>query len=187
MKLKDLLLERKSSIIKKWFDSIIEDYPADSSNFFKKQKNPFLNPVGQTISEGIAGLFDGLLQSSDSEKFFPFLNDIIRIRAVQDFSPSKAVSFIFLLKQAVREQLESEIRRNEISDELTLFESQIDSLALLSFDVYMKCRERIYEIKADETIRTTYRLLQRANLICDLRDRESDAGPETISTQNIKG
>jgi hypothetical protein len=187
MKVKDLLLDRKSSIIKNWFNSIIEGYPSDSSNFFKKQKNPFLNPVGQTISEGIEGLFDVLLQNGDSEKFFPFLNDIIKTRAVQDFSPSEAVSFIFLLKQAVRRELKSEIRGKEILDELTSFESQIDSLALLSFDIYMKCRERIYDIKADETIRTTYRLLQKAKLICDLGDAESDAGSETIPTQNIKG
>lgn len=187
MKFKDLLLERKSSIINKWFDSIIESYPADSSNFFKKQKNRFLNPVGQTISVGIGDLFDQLLQGADPEKFFPFLNDIIKIRAVQDFSPSKAVSFIFLLKQVVREELKSEIRKNQISDELTSFESQIDALALLSFDIYVKCRERIYEIKADETIRMTYRLLQRANLICEIEEREPDTGSETISTQNIKG
>jgi len=187
MKLKDLLLERKSSIIKKWFDSIIKDYPADSSNFLKKQKNRFLNPVGQTISEGIGGLFDELLQGGDSEKLFPFLNDIIKIKAVQDFSPSKALSFIFLLKRVVREELGSEIKGNQISDDLTSFESQIDELALLSFDIYMKCRQRIYEIKSDETIRMTYRLLQRANLICETEERESEVEPETISTQNIKG
>jgi hypothetical protein len=185
MKLKDLLLERKSSIIKKWFDSIIEGYPADSSSFFKKQKNPFLNPVGQTISEGIAGLYDALLQDGGSERFFPFLDDIMKTRAVQDFTPSNAVSFIFLLKRAVREELGSEIRKKQLSDELTSLESQIDSLALLSFDVYMKCRERIYEIKADESIRLTYRLLQKANLICDIGERES--GSEKTSTQNIKG
>jgi hypothetical protein len=188
MNFKDLLIEKKSSIVKKWFDLIIEIYPSDPSNYFKKQTDRFLNPVGHTISEGIDGLFDELLNGVDSsEKFFPFLNDILRIKAVQDFSPSKAISFIFLLKQAVREELKSEIKKQQISDDLTLFESRIDSIALLSFDIYMKCREKIYEIKADETKRMTFRLLQRANLICEIQEQETDSGTKSALTQNIKG
>jgi hypothetical protein len=188
MNLNDLLVEKKSSIVKKWFDLIIDNYPSDASHYFKKQTNRFLNPVGHTISEGIDGLFDELLNGVDhSEKFFPFLNDILRIRAVQDFSPSKAVSFIFLLKQAVREELKSEIKKQQISDDLTSFESRIDIIALLSFDIYMKCREKIYEIKADEARRMTFRLLQRANLICEIQEQETDAGTKSVLTQNIKG
>lgn len=187
MNLKDLLVEKKSSIVKKWFDLIIENYPADSSSFLKKQKNRFLNPVGYTISEGIDGLFDELLNGVDSERFFPFLNDIIKIKAVQDFSPSKALSFIFFLKQVIRKELESEIRKKYISDEVILFEAQIDELALLSFDIYMRCRERIYEIKTDEARRMMFRLLQKANLVCEIQDQEQEPGPETVLTQNIKG
>jgi hypothetical protein len=58
-------------------------------------------------------------------------------------------------------------------------------MALLSFDVYMKCKERIYEIKADEVKRMTFRLIQRANLICEVPD--PDLGSDTVQTKNIKG
>lgn len=192
MNLKALLSEKKAAIVKKWFDLIIDNYPADASDFLKKQKNRFSNPVGHTISQGIDGLFDEILHGIDSEKLFPFLNDIIKIKAVQDFSPSKAVSFVFLLKQAIREEMGSEIKKKQMSDELRLFEEQIDELALLSFDIYMKCRERIYEIKADEVRRMTFRLLQRANLICDSefnsgQEQESVPEEETVLTQKIKG
>ena len=87
----------------------------------------------------------------------------------------------------IREELKSEIRENQLSEELTSFESQIDALALLSFDIYVKCRERIFEIKANEMKKMTYRLLKRANLICEIEEQESDIGAETILTQNIKG
>ena len=187
MNLKALMSEKKAAIVKKWFDLIIDNYPADASNFFKKQKNRFSNPVGHTISQGIDGLFDEILHGIDSEKLFPFLNDIIKIKAVQDFSPSKAISFVFLLKQAIREEMGSEIKKKQMSDELQLFEEQIDELALLSFDIYMKCRERIYEIKADEARRMMFRLLQKANLVCEIQEKESDLGAETVLTQNIKG
>lgn len=192
MNLKGLLSEKKAAIVKKWFDLIIDNYPADASDFLKRQKNRFSNPVGHTISQGIDGLFDEILHGIDSEKLFPFLNDIIKIKAVQDFSPSKAISFVFLLKQAIREEMGSEIKKKQMSDELRLFEEQIDELALLSFDIYMKCRERIYEIKADEARRMMFRLLQRANLICDPefnsgQEQESVPEAETVLTQKIKG
>ncbi len=187
MNIKALMSEKKAAIVKKWFDLIIDNYPADASNFLKKQKNRFSNPVGHTISQGIDGLFDEILHGIDSEKLFPFLNDIIKIKAVQDFSPSKAISFVFLLKQAIREEMGSEIKKKQMSDELRLFEEQIDELALLSFDIYMKCRERIYEIKADEARRMMFRLLQKANLVCEIQEEESDLGAETVLTQKIKG
>jgi hypothetical protein len=187
MNLKALMSEKKAAILKKWFDLIIDNYPSDASNFLKKQKNRFSNPVGHTISQGIDGLFDEILHGIDSEKLFPFLNDIIKIKAVQDFSPSKAISFVFLLKQAIREEMGSEIKKKQMSDELQLFEEQIDELALLSFDIYMKCRERIYEIKADEARRMMFRLLQKANLVCEIQEKESDLGAETVLTQKIKG
>ena len=97
------------------------------------------------------------------------------------------MSFIFLLKKAIRESLGNKIHETHISEELLLLDSKIDDLALLSFDIYMKCRERVYEIKADEVRRMTFRLLQRANLICEIQDQEQDSGPETVLTQNIKG
>ena len=172
MKLKDLLLERKPKLLKRWFDRIIESYPRDSSDFLKKQKNPFANPVGHTFSEGINGLLDGLIEGSDPKGFDPFLNDIIRIKAVQDFSPSQAVSFLFLLKDVIRDSLEKEIREDSVMKELVELESRID-------------RERIYEIKADEVKRLTFRLLQRANLICEIQ--ETDRESEIVLTKKIKG
>jgi hypothetical protein len=187
MNFRDLLKKKKSAIVRKWFDLMIEDYPPDSSHFLKKQENQFLNPVGYTLSESVDGLFDVLLHSPDPEKFFPFLNDIIKIKAVQDFSPSKAISFIFSLKKAVREELKDEIKRENFSNDLKSFELQIDDLALLSFDIYMKCRERIYQIKTDESRRIMFRLLQKANLVCEIQDQEQDPGAETVLTQNIKG
>jgi len=187
MKLRELLLEKKSQIVKKWFEAIIENYPADSSNFFLKQKDRFLNPVGHTLSEGVTDIFNELVQDSEPEKFFPILNDIIKIKAVQDFTPSQAVSFLFLLKKVIREEAGSEIHKKHLMDELTEFESEIDRLILISFDIYMKCRERIYEIKTDDVRRMTFRLLQRANLVCEVQEEGSSPGEETVINQKIKG
>lgn len=170
---------------------ILETYPSDTSNFLKKQKNCFANPVGYNISQGINGIFDELLNEADTDKVSPFLDNIIRIKAVQDFFPSQAMSFIFLLKKAIRESLGNnlgnKIHGTHISEELLLFESTIDDLALLSFDIYMKCREKVYELKANEARNMTFRLLQKANLIYEIQEEKSDLESATLLTQNKKG
>jgi hypothetical protein len=172
MELKGLLIENKAAILRKWFDLILESYPSDTSTFLKKQKNKFANPVGHTISEGIEGLFDGLLKevNSDSDRVSPFLDNIIRVRAIQEFTPSEAIGFIFLLKKVIRESLQREIREHQMYDELLRLESRIDDLVRSSFNVYMKCREQVYDLKANEVKKMTFRLLQRAKLVKEIQE-----------------
>jgi hypothetical protein len=163
-------MEKKPLILKKWFDAIADTYPGDTADFLKKKKAQFTNPVGYNIAEGMAGLFDALLQGMIPDTVSPFLDAIVRIRAIQDFPPSEAVSFIFQLKKVVRQELGEVLSNRELADELTVFESAIDDLALFSFDIYMKCREKIYELKANEAKNMTFRLLQKARLIDEHQD-----------------
>jgi hypothetical protein len=166
MDLKILLQERKTTIVKRWFDSITETYPDDTSRFLKKHKDQFTNPVGYTISEGIEHLFDALLQGMLQDKVSAFLDSIIRIRAIQDFTPSEAVAFIFRLRKVIRQELGDEILKQQgMLEALSAFDSAIDDLALYAFDIYMRCREKIYELKANEARNMTFRLLQKAKLI----------------------
>lgn len=176
MKLKNLLLENRTAILEKWLDAILETYPADTANFLKNQKNRFTNPVGHTILEGIEGIFENLLNGMDRKEVSSFLDNIIKIRAIQDFTPSQAITFIFFLKKVIREKFQTEMFEKDIAEDLFNLESKIDEIALLSFDIYMKCRERLYEIRAKELQNRTFRLLQRANLI--LNKEEGDLNEE---------
>src|SRR3989337_4275038 len=115
MKVNDLLAEKRASILGKWFDLILQDYPADTANFLKGQKSRFANPVGATIVEGIEGLFEQLLNGMDAAKVSVFLDNIIRIRAIQNLTASQAVAFIFLLKKVIRDDLEIEISETNLS------------------------------------------------------------------------
>lgn len=171
MGLKDLLIAKKTAILKRWFDMILETYPGETSNHLRKQGNPFANPISHTISEGIEGIFFTLIEGTDIENAFPFLDNIIKLRAVQDFTPSEAIAFILLLKKAIREELKDRIHESMIYQELLALESNIDEITLLCFDSYMKCREKIYELKANEARNMTFRLLQRANHIYRMEER----------------
>jgi hypothetical protein len=51
--------------------------------------------------------------------------------------------------------------------ELAKIDSVIDDLALFAFDLYMRCREKIYDLKAQEARDMTFRLLQKAQAMAD--------------------
>lgn len=183
--LKKILSENRSAILKRWIDHILDTYPADTANFLREKKNRFTNPVGHSVSEGVEGIFEDLLQGIDKDKVSPFLDNIIRIRAIQEFTPSQAISFVFFLKKIIRDEISKEIRENSLSDELTLLENHIDSLGLLAFDIFMSCREKLYDIKANEMKNMTFRLLQKANMICE-KPEEPDVSDSNFVNLNEK-
>jgi len=147
---KDLLSQNRSAIVQRWFDRIAKTYPANSQKFIKEQKDRFANPVGSTIRQGIEGLYEELLRDMDTGKVREYLDPIVRIQAVQDFSPSEALSFIPSLKGIIREELKREMQERRVIEELSELETRIDQLTLLAFDHYMRCREKIYEIRMQE-------------------------------------
>jgi hypothetical protein len=174
MRISLLLSEKKHKISKTWFDLIVETYPQDTANFLKTQKNRFGNPVGYTISEGIDVVLEELSGEMDFERVSRYLDNIIRIRAIQDFTPSQAVGFMFLLKKVIREELADEIRKDQLFDELLLIESQIDQLANISFDMYMASREKIYKLRANELKNRTSRILKMSNMFKETDVEEKD-------------
>jgi hypothetical protein len=174
MRLNNLLEQRKTTIIKDWFVLAIETYPPDTASFLKRQKDPFANPVGRTVSRGLEGLFNELLKEMDYETITSFLDPIIRIRAIQNFSPAQAISFIFLLKKTIRKNIKKETLEEQLFDELLLFESKIDRLVMIAFNLYMQCREKICELKANEMRNTTYKAFKRAGLVREMPVDEPD-------------
>jgi hypothetical protein len=183
MSLKKLLEEKKSIILRRWFDVVLETYPADTRQFLRTKKNQFDNPVAHRISSGIEGIFRQILSNTGETEVSPFLDKVIRIRAVQDFTPSQALAFIFDLKRLVREELGEKIREAQVSEELWRFEGEIDKVGLLALDIYMKCREEIYEVRVKEVKRSVSRLVERANKICGIPAKKGDS--ELGSTDNL--
>ncbi len=150
MVLENLLLQNKTPILKRWFDLILETYPADTVTLMRKEQDAFKNPVGATFSREIETLFKRLCEGVLNEECRASLDAILKIRSVQDFSPSKAVGFIFKLKKAIEETLKGEICQEQNIEAWQTFQSRIDALALLAFDVYMGCREKICEIRVNQ-------------------------------------
>ena len=165
--LKGLIEKKKKDIIHLWFEATLQTYAPDTARFYMGQKDAFANPVGSTTSEGLPLLFDQLLNDFDSNAIKSHLDPIIRIRAVQDFTASQATAFILKLKKIIRDCLSDELQDASQLKELLAFESRIDQLSLMAFDVYMECKEKVYEIAANETRNQTFRAFKRAGLIVE--------------------
>ena len=86
-----------------------------------------------------------------------------KIRAVQEFSPSRAVGFVFCLKDAVRSVLGESLKDPAHASGLAELDGQIDRLALMAFDVYVQCRERFYELRVKELKRQIPWAVSRLN------------------------
>ena len=151
MTISDLLSKNRRAILKRWFDLIVETYPSDAATLMKKDGDPFTNPVGSMILREIEFLFSGLCEGCDPIKISGSLDSILKIRSVQDFSPSKAVEVVFLLKRAIGEILKGDIEKEEAMEEWQTFQSKIDGMALQAFDIYVDCREKIYEMRVKQT------------------------------------
>lgn len=170
LKLVDYLVLEQKAVLDRWFDLVMDTYAENTAVLWKKKDDPFANPVRHKFETGMRGIVVGLAsggQIPDPAVFTPLLDEIVRVRAVQDYTPSQATAFIFLLKKAVRETLWPHVAEHNLLVELLALESAIDVLALLSFDIYCQCREKLAELRINQIKKQYDRLLKRANLVCD--------------------
>jgi len=142
------LAQKRAAILEEWLERTLATYPSQTAGFFRNQKDRFRNPVGSTLKEGLATLLDEITGEMDLEKTRPAMESLVRMRAVQDFTAPQATSFVFALRQILNESSEGGCP--------AAWQTRIDSIALLAFDLYTKCRKEIYQIKARAHRREVY-------------------------------
>ncbi|UCF34375.1 MAG: RsbRD N-terminal domain-containing protein [Phycisphaerales bacterium] len=163
MKFGELLREKTDAIVQRWFADVSATYPGDTAVAFRRQKDPFGNPVGHSLRVGTRRIFEALRDGVDAAEMEPYLRDMVKIRAVQQFSASQAVGFVFRLKEAVRAELGQAVEDPQFMFELAELERRIDRVALAAFDVFVECREQVCELRVNEVKRSVSWLLEKTN------------------------
>jgi RsbRD-like negative regulator of sigma factor len=148
--LHQFLRQNGDTILEKWLDRTINSYESEMVRFLQREKNQFANPVRNTIVTSIEKIYDAILREVDFDKNYPGLEEIIKLRAIQDFSPSNALSFIFYLKNIIRQELIDKNQLDVLTNELVEFENKMDQLTALAFDIYSDCRNKIVDIRIKE-------------------------------------
>ena len=105
----------REAILDEWLAATLATYPAQTARVLRELHDPFRNPVGHTLREGLRAVLDALLDAGD-----------------------------FALKPILGAG----------------FEERVDRAALAAFDVFMECRETLYQAKANEA-RRRYGALER--------------------------
>jgi hypothetical protein len=168
MNLKERLMEKRSSILAAWGDAALVIPDGAGSGFLEKQKAFLAETIGCDLAQGIGGLFDALLQGVIPDEVSRFLDGMIRLRVASDFTASQAVAFILAVKRAVRRELGNEMLGDStVREELSAWEIAADDLVLFAFDIYVRHREVVLDLKADEAKKETLKLLKKAKLIPD--------------------
>ena len=159
--LKQHLEKNKKEILAEWRNIIFNSYPPDAVQFLKNERDQFNNPIGSCINDVTEEIYNGLLENVRIDQLFTALDRIIRIRSVQDYTPSQAIAFMNALKIAIRHHCE-DINNDENFKDFLDFEARVDRLTFLAFDIYMQCREKIYEIRVKDMKRQSAMLFQRS-------------------------
>jgi hypothetical protein len=173
MRLEKRITRQKKQILAKWFDVLTGTYPQDTARFLKASPDTFTNPVAGTARLSMEALLDALVTDASQETLTAILDPLIRIRAVQTmFTPSQATAFILDLKSIIRKN--SSINADDPQDqrEWQALENRIDRLLLIAFDIFVRCREKIYHLKATEEQSKIYRAFARAGLVRENSDNQ---------------
>jgi hypothetical protein len=173
MSLDKLLEQREAAIVSLWVDHIVNTYAPDSAHFYRNQKDPFANPVGVTFNESLSHIFTALRTGADREVLSKHLDPVLRIRAIQAFTPAEALAFIVDLKPILRSKLKDVLKDPGVQRALNRFEDQIDAMLLIAFDVYSQCREKLFELKVSTERDKIYKAFARAGLIAEIKAEES--------------
>jgi hypothetical protein len=160
MNLIEALKKKKEKILSTWIERTLDSYI--SSGFFKRSQDKFANPVGANIKEGLTRLYNLLVNGADQQEYLEPLDQVIRIRAVQDFSPAQAVAPILELKWVVKQVFSADKECRDLLSELDSFDCDVDRAALAAFDLYMECRDRLHRARIRELKSGSYILTDSA-------------------------
>lgn len=150
---------RKEEAVRRWSEAIFALYPFETTGFLRTQKDRFANPVGHATEVAAGMLFDAISgQDVAGDAMLSSLGEMIRIRAVQDLTPAKAVGALYLLKPILRDMFLTQALSTGKLEHYLGAESRLDTLALMAFDLYMADKEVVYAARVTEQKRRTAQL-----------------------------
>lgn len=129
------------AVAERWLARVLESSPVTSRASLAASDDPFRNPAGHVFRESLRALAAEVLGEMNPSAVAEALDAVVRLRAVQNLSPSQALRFILDLRNATADMPGIDLR---------LRQERIDELALLAFDQYMCCREQIFELRMKE-------------------------------------
>ncbi len=137
---------REEAIVHEW---CIELDATSNEDTFKGDMNAkrFKNPVAYHIDQTAHDVVGFLFSDEDDPDMPASLEDMCRLMALQDASPSSVFASFFKLRSIIF----SKIGKSDTDMEaVMLVDGRIDACVLKAMDYYSVCREQIMQFRIDE-------------------------------------
>ena len=159
-----LLWSHREAMARRWAGMVHGTYPFETVGFLRTVKDRFTNPVGFCTEEAAKALMEAIFaEAPDEEAIRKAVDEIIRVRAIKNFSPETAVGIFFAMKDIIRDVVVSaEDKSADCMSALWALESRIDAVALLAFGAYARNREALHRLRVEESQRKQAQLLRLA-------------------------
>lgn len=157
-----LTAKAQAALAERWAEKALAVYPADTVRIFLSAKNRFSNPVGSAIRRNLERLLEIIVSGEELDNAVEALDEIIRIRSVQELTASESIRFVFELKDVFRE---GEASVPDLHAAVEWLHDRIEKLALRAFDTYVGCREDVYRVRANQQQAYARKLIERAERI----------------------
>lgn len=141
-----LMNDKKQTVLIRWQKAAMDSGTHKDGFKSPKPGGRFSDPMTFLVEKSTEEMWEWLIDA-DATDLYSALENICRLKAVQDDSPAKALGFIFDLKQIIRDEL---AEGKEYIPGILELDKRIDEIALLAFDIYSRCRARIYELQINE-------------------------------------
>ena len=138
---------KRDLFVQEWLACTLRTYPDHTGRFLRAERDPFRNPVGHTLRVALGELAAELFGDFDRTRVMASLDAIVRIRAVQDFTPADAVGFVPLARQAARAVADTS-DPGQGPGSLDAIDARIDEMARMAVDLHARCRDEIHAIGA---------------------------------------
>ena len=151
----------EQQIVDAWVEAALAHYGATTVCFLKCEQDAFANPFGVTLRNSPTAIFQSLSQELQDHQVGPYLDEIIKVQAIQDLAPSQALGFLFGIKEIIRRELGARLNEPGLLLEVIWMDERVDQLVLMAFDIYMRRREKLYELRVEDVKRNVSALYRR--------------------------
>ncbi|MDY6820717.1 MAG: hypothetical protein SVN78_03725 [Deferribacterota bacterium] len=162
---REYFLDKKNKILDDWFNHLISHYDDNKLDYLEKERDPFLNPVKYIFKSALGSIFSYIFEDEELDLVSQDIEKLIKLLALNGPKASEVLGLFVFFKQHINALFMSSFSLEEKIDEYNEITNIFDNLLLKIFDMYVQCREKIYEIRVNEIKRMTFPLLERSGLI----------------------
>jgi hypothetical protein len=135
----------RDRFVQEWLACTLRTYPAQTGHVLHDERDRFRHPVGYTLRAALGTLAAELLNDFDRSRVAAALDDVIRLRVVQEGDPDAVVGFVPLAGQVIHAMAAAGSPAVEPA-RLDLFAARLDELGVLANEVQARCRAQIHAI-----------------------------------------